>query len=66
MSVFGGPDPGPEDELGGMDPKGKRDDLGGPDPGPEDELGGPDPAGQRDDLGGPDPAGQEDELRTQD
>ena len=50
---LGGPDRGPDDELG-------------TDTGPEDELGGPDPAGQRDDLGGPDPAGQEDELRTQD
>src|SRR5580693_3734373 len=64
MSVFGGPDPGPEDELGGPD-RGPENELG-TDAGPEDELGGPDPAGQRDDLGGPDPAGQEDELRTQD
>ena len=38
MSVFGGPDPGPEDELGRTDR------------GPEDELGGPDPGGQEDEL----------------
>jgi hypothetical protein len=36
MSVFGGPDPGPEDELGG------------PDRGPENELG--TDAGQEDEL----------------
>jgi hypothetical protein len=36
--VFGGPDRGPEDELGPETPA-QRDDLGGPDPaGPEDEL----------------------------
>lgn len=28
MSVFGGPDPGPEDELGGPDPAGPEDELG--------------------------------------
>jgi hypothetical protein len=60
--VFGGPDRGPEDELGPETPA-QQDDLGGPDPaGPEDELG-PETPAQRDDLGGPDPAGPEDELR---
>lgn len=59
QDVFGGQDPGPEDELG-PEPAPGRDELGGPDLGPEDELG-PEPAPGRDELGGPDP-GPEDEL----
>ena len=35
--TFGGPDPGPEDELAGPGAAGP-DTLGGSDPGPEDEL----------------------------
>ena len=61
MSVFGGPDPGPEDELGGPD-RGPEDELG-TDAGPEDELGGAD-RGPENELGTD--AGPEDELRTQD
>jgi hypothetical protein len=56
---FGGPDPGPEDELGATD-VGSQDELGGPDRGPEDELGATD-VGSEDELGGPD-AGTEDEF----